>query len=472
MYIEQLYTGCLSEAAYYIESEGEAVIIDPIRETEPYIQLAHKRGAVIKYIFETHFHADFVSGHLDLSKQTGAPIVYGPGAAPLYPVKNAEDGEVFKIGKITLTALHTPGHTLESTCWLLKDAEGNPKAIFTGDTLFVGDVGRPDLASGNMSSQDLASILYNSLNTKIKTLPDEVIVYPGHGAGSSCGKNLGPERHSTIGIQKATNYALRDISREQFIAEVTEGMGAPPDYFFKDAKINIEGYPELDSLLRNALAPLSAREVHTHQLQEITLLDTRTPDAFEKGHIPGSINVGLNGQFAIWAATVIDIESPLILICEAGSEKEAAIRLARVGFHHILGYLQGGIAAWQAEGYAIDTQLSISPEDLYQHYGAGHIHILDVRKAGEVEAGHIANAQWSCLSKLNQETERFNPDHTYYVHCAGGYRSMIAISLLRRKGFRNLINVWQGFTGISKTPIPIVSGLPPQHSERMEHNIL
>jgi len=472
MYIEQLYTGCLSEAAYYIESEGEALIIDPIRETEPYTQLAQQRGAVIKYIFETHFHADFVSGHLDLSKQTGAPIVYGPGAAPLYPVINAEDGQVFKVGKITITALHTPGHTLESTCFLLKDASGQPHAIFTGDTLFVGDVGRPDLASGNMRSEDLASILFDSLNTKIKTLPDAVIVYPGHGAGSSCGKNLGPERHSTIGIQKATNYALRDMSREQFIAEVTEGMGAPPAYFFKDAQINIQGYPELDSVLRNALTAMSPQEVHTHLQQAITLLDTRTPDDFEKGHIPGSFNVGINGQFAIWSASLIDIDAPLMLICDQGQEKEAATRLARVGFHHILGYLQGGISAWSAAGYPTETQDSISPETLYQRYQEGHIHILDVRKAGEVEAGHIANAQWCCLSKLDQEADRFNPDNTYYVHCAGGYRSMIAVSVLRRKGFRNLINVWQGYNGISKTGIPIVTGLPPQHLERLENSLL
>jgi len=472
MYIEQLYTGCLSEAAYYIESEGEVAIIDPMREAEPYLKLAESRGAKIKYIFETHFHADFISGHIDLSQLSGAPIVYGPEAHPKYPVINAKDRQVFPLGKISITAVHTPGHTLESTCWLLKDENQNPHALFTGDTLFVGDVGRPDLASGNMSSRDLASILYDSLYQKIMPLPDDLLVYPAHGAGSSCGKNLGPERFTTLGEQKKNNYALQKMDREQFIREVTEGMSAPPAYFFQDAKINIEGYPALSSILKNALSPLSVTDVKKHLDAGLNLLDTRIPDSFETGFIPGSINVGMNGQFAIWAASLLDISAPLILIVDAGKEEEAATRLARVGFHHILGFLDGGVQAWVNAGFTLDTIQSVEPEILNELYLQDAIHILDVRKAGEVSSGHVRNAQWVCLSELEKGMERLNPENTYYVHCAGGYRSMIAASLLRKNGFKNLINVYKGFTGIAKTPIPIVTGIPPQHAELNEHNIL
>lgn len=472
MYIEQLYTNCLAEAAYYIESDGFAAVIDPIREPEPYIQLAASRGAKIIYVFETHFHADFVSGHIDLAAQTGAKIIYGPGAKPNYPVHNAADGEKFPLGKVTIQAVHTPGHTLESTCWLLLDEQGKENAVFTGDTLFIGDVGRPDLASGNMSSQDLAGILFDSLRKKVMTLPDEVLVYPGHGAGSSCGKNLGPERFSTIGQQKQTNYALQEMSKEQFIKEVTDGMLPPPAYFFKDAAININGYPSIEEVRRHAGTALSAEEVRKHLASGITVLDTRIPDAFEKGFIPGSINIGLNGQFAIWAASLINMDAPLILITEPDKEIESADRLARVGFHHILGYLNGGIETWKDAGYSLETILSISPEEFFARYQQNHLHILDVRKAGEVEAGHVRNARFQTLETLEKNAGELNPDNTYFIHCQGGYRSMMAASILRKHGFHNLVNVYQGFAGISKTPIPIVTGLPPQHAETMAGVVL
>lgn len=465
MYIEQLYTSCLAEAAYYIESDGLAAVIDPVREPEPYIKLAESRGAKIIYVFETHFHADFVSGHIDLAKQTGAEIIYGPGAKPAYKIRNAADGEIFPLGKINIKAIHTPGHTLESTCWLLLDENHQEHALFTGDTLFIGDVGRPDLASGNLSSQELAGILYDSLRNKVLSLPDELLIYPGHGAGSSCGKNLGPERFSTLGQQKQSNYALQEMSKEQFIREVTEGMLPPPAYFFKDASINIQGYPAIDQIRQSAALKLSPEEVKQNLAAGITLIDSRIPDQFEKEFIPGSINIGLNGQFAIWAASLLNIESPVILLCEPGKETEAADRLARVGFHHILGVLDGGIDAWKKAGYPVDAILSISPEELFQKYQQGHIHILDVRKAGEVEAGHIRNANFLTLENLENNLHHLNPDNTYYVHCAGGYRSMIAVSLMRKKGFKNLINVYQGFGGISKTSIPVTTGLPPLHTE-------
>jgi hydroxyacylglutathione hydrolase len=465
MYIEQLYTNCLAEAAYYIESDGFAAVIDPIREPEPYLQLAASRGAKIIYVFETHFHADFVSGHIDLAAQTGAKIIYGPNAKPQYPVYNAKDGETFSLGKVTIKAIHTPGHTLESTCWLLVDEIGKENALFTGDTLFIGDVGRPDLASGNMSSQDLASILYDSLRNKVMTLPDEVLVYPGHGAGSSCGKNLGPEKFSTIGQQKQSNYALREMSKEQFILEVTDGMLPPPAYFFKDASINIKGYPSIEEVRRHAGNAHTPEELRHNLAAGITVLDTRNPDSFEQGYIPGSVNIGLNGQFAIWAASLLDLDAPLLLVCDPGKETESADRLARVGFHHLLGYLQGGIDAWKKSGFPVETITSISPDDFYQKYQQDHLHILDVRKASEVEAGHVRNAHFQTLETLEKNLKTLNPEHTYFVHCQGGYRSMMAASLMRKNGFHHLVNVYQGFAGISKTGIPIVTGIPPQHAE-------
>ncbi len=343
MYIEQLYTNCLAEAAYYIESEGEAAIIDPLRETEPYIELAARRKSKIKYVFETHFHADFVSGHIDLARKVNAPIVYGPMAQTQYQVVNAKDGQEFKIGKLTLRVLHTPGHTPESSCFLLLDEQGREHAIFTGDTLFVGDVGRPDLLDGVMSREELAGMLYDSLNRHIKTLPDHVIVYPAHGPGSACGKNIGKETHSTIGEQKKFNYALKDQSREAFIQELTSGILPPPQYFFEDARINKQGYDPIDEVIDRNSRALIFEQVDSLVRKGTLVLDTRPADEFEKGFIPGSINIGLNGQFAVWVGTLIPIDQPVVLVTMPGKERESVLRLARVGYEKVEGYLQGGI---------------------------------------------------------------------------------------------------------------------------------
>ncbi|MCZ8216457.1 MAG: MBL fold metallo-hydrolase, partial [Cyclobacteriaceae bacterium] len=346
MYIEQLYTNCLAEAAYYIESEGEAVIIDPLRETEPYIALAAQHKAKIKYVFETHFHADFVSGHIDLAKKVGASIVYGPQANTSYEVINATDGQEFKLGKITFRVLHTPGHTPESSCYLLLDEQGKEHAVFTGDTLFVGDVGRPDLLDGVMTREALASMLYDSLNKKIKTLPDSVIVYPAHGAGSACGKNIGKETFSTIGEQKKLNYALQEQTREEFIEKVTDGILPPPSYFFEDARINREGYTSIDHVMQQNSKPLSITAFKEAVVAGALILDTRKPDDFEKGYIPTSLNIGLSGQYAVWVGTLLNIKQPLVLIAEPGKEEEAVLRLARVGYENVVGYLKGGVKSW------------------------------------------------------------------------------------------------------------------------------
>ena len=368
MYIEQLYTSCLAEAAYYIESEGEAVIIDPLRETEPYIELAEKRGAKIKYVFETHFHADFVSGHIDLAKKVNATIVYGPQANTNYKVYNAKDGEEFKVGKLTLRVLHTPGHTPESSCYLLLDESEKEHAIFTGDTLFVGDVGRPDLLDGVMTKEELASMMYDSLNKKIKTLPDDVIVYPAHGPGSACGKNIGKETFSTIGEQKKFNYALKDMSREEFIKELTEGILPPPQYFFEDARINRMGYDPIELVMKENRKPLTLQAFKAEVAKGALILDTRMPDDFEKGFVPGALNIGLNGQYAVWVGTLIDIKQPLVLITEVGKEDESILRLARVGYENVIGYLEGGVAAWDAKLKVIK---SITAEQMKAEVSSG-----------------------------------------------------------------------------------------------------
>ncbi|HNN72252.1 MAG TPA: MBL fold metallo-hydrolase, partial [Ferruginibacter sp.] len=347
MYIQQLYTGCLSEAAYYIESEGEAAIIDPLRDTDEYIRMAAERNAGIKYIFETHFHADFVSGHIDLGKKTGAPIIYGPNAATNYEAHISKDGELFKLGKLTIEVVHTPGHTLESSCYLLRDEDGKPHALFTGDTLFVGDVGRPDLSSGNMSSEELAAIMYDTIQHKILTLPDDVLVYPAHGAGSSCGKNLGPQTFSTIGEQKKTNYALQPQTKEAFVAAVTEGLSAAPTYFAINARINMQGYESLDSVKQKGLTALSIGEFKKHMAQDVLVLDTRPATVFTKGFVPGSIFIGLEGRFAEWAGSLLPFDKPMILVTEPGKEEESVVRLSRVGFDKMQGFLQGGFEAWQ-----------------------------------------------------------------------------------------------------------------------------
>ena len=453
MYIEQLYTNCLAEAAYYIESNGEAAIIDPLREVSPYVELAKSRNSNIKYVFETHFHADFVSGHIDLSKKTGATIVYGPEAHTNYEVYNAKDGEVFSLGDISIKVLHTPGHTPESTCYLLRDKDGQDHAIFTGDTLFVGDVGRPDLLDGVMSKEELAGMMYESLNTKIKPLADHVIVYPGHGAGSACGKNIGKETFSTIGQQKAANYALQDMTREEFIAKVTDGMLPPPKYFFEDARINKMGYSPIEEVLAQNKAGLSIDEFKNQIASGALVIDTRKPDDFEKGHIAGSINIGLNGQYAVWVGTLINIAQPLLLVVEPGQEEEAVLRLARIGYENISGYLQGGIAAWDEP---LDTVKSIDADKVEEAINAGH-EILDVRKPGEFEMAHIKGAEFTPLAGMPENLKGLDKQKTFIVHCAGGYRSMIAASIMKREGFAHTINVYGGFGAIKSTGIAIES---------------
>lgn len=453
MYIEQLYTNCLAEAAYYIESEGEAAIIDPIRETGPYIELAKKRGATIKYIYETHFHADFISGHLDLSKKTGATIVYGPMAETKYKVYNATDGEIFKLGKLKIKVLHTPGHTPESSCYLLFDETGKEHAIFTGDTLFVGDVGRPDLLDGVMSREELAGMLYDSLNKKIKTLPDEVILYPGHGPGSACGKNIGKETTSTLGEQKKFNYALKEMTRDQFIKEVTAGILPPPKYFFEDARINKHGYESIDEVVEKNSQPLSVDQFKEELKKGALIIDSRTADDFEKGFITGSINIGLNGQYAIWAGTLIDIHQPIVLVTKEGEERNSILRLARVGFENVKGYLQGGISSWKEK---LDTVKSIAGEDMKLEIQGG-CEIMDVRKPGEWAVAHVKGASFLPLAEMPDNFKNLDKSKTYIVHCGGGYRSMTAISLMKREGFEKLINVYGGFGSIQKAGIDVVT---------------
>jgi hydroxyacylglutathione hydrolase len=456
MYVQQLYTNCLAEAAYYIESEGEAAIIDPIRETEPYTQLAAERKAKIKYIFETHFHADFVSGHIDLAKKTGAQIIYGPMAETKYKVYNAKDGEEFKIGNLTIRALHTPGHTMESTCYLLLDENGKTYAVFTGDTLFVGDVGRPDLLDGSgITKEFLAGKMYDSLNTKIKTLPDDVIVYPAHGAGSACGKNIGKESWSTIGEQKKTNYALQNQTEEEFIHNLTTGITPPPAYFFADASINKNGYASIDSIITENVKALSIEEFKNEIQKGAFVLDTRDPDEFEKGFISDSLNIGLNGSYAIWAGTLIEISQPLVIVAPIGKEKESIVRLARVGFENVKGYLDGGISSWINTGNKTESISSFEPEKFAELVKDRSKEILDVRREGEFGSSHVKNSGHIPLAEMNQRINELNPNKEYLIYCRTGYRSMIAASLLRRKGIRNVINIKKGIVGIVKTGTPI-----------------
>ena len=454
MYIEQLYTNCLAEAAYYIESDGIAAIIDPLRETEPYIEKAKSRNATIKYIFETHFHADFVSGHIDLAKRTGAQIIYGPEANTNYAVINAKEGEEFQIGKIKIKALHTPGHTLESTCYLLSDEEGKNHCIFTGDTLFVGDVGRPDLLDGVMTKEELASKMYDSLNNKIKVLEDDVIVYPAHGPGSACGKSMGKETFSTIGIQKKTNYALQEMTREAFILSVTDGLSVPPQYFFEDARINKNGYDSIDSIIKKNTTPLNIDALEQAVQNGALILDTRIADHFEKGFIESSLNIGLNGMFAVWVGTLIDINTPLVLITDIGKEEETVLRLARVGYENVLGYLEGGIATWEDAGKPVETVNTISAEEMTQYYGDAGYTILDVRKPSEFDTEHIKGAINIQLSEIENRLGELDADKKYIIHCAAGYRSMMAASILKSNGIENFMNVAGGWGSIKKTSLP------------------
>jgi glyoxylase-like metal-dependent hydrolase (beta-lactamase superfamily II)/rhodanese-related sulfurtransferase len=461
MKIEQIYTSCLAQGAYYIESKGEVAIIDPLRETQQYVDKTTANNANIKFIFETHIHADFVSGHVDLAKKTGATIVFGPNANTTFDSYNASDNEEFKIGDITIKVLHTPGHTLESVTYLLIDENGQHHAVFTGDTLFLGDVGRPDLAiKSDLTEKDLAGLLYKSLRTKIMTLADDVIVYPAHGAGSACGKNLSKETVGTIGDQKKSNYALRDsMTKEEFVIEVLDGISPPPQYFSKNAKLNQRGYSALDQVLSKGDTPLSVETFEQLAKSEGALvLDVRTQQDFVKNHIPGAIFIGLNGGFAPWVGALInDINQPILLVTPKGKSEEAVTRLARVGYDNTLGYLEGGMDAWITSKKETDHLISISAEKFSQKTKAGKLHILDVRKDGEYASMHlkIDGLQHFALDYINQQMNQIDPHKTYHIHCAGGYRSVIAASILKARGFHNIIDIAGGFAALKKTDLPL-----------------
>ncbi len=453
MYIQQLYTGCISEAAYYIESEGVAAVIDPLRDIEEYISIASERNAVIKYIFETHFHADFVSGHLDLSEKTGAPIIFGPETNTNFPVHIAKDGEIFPLGKTALQVLHTPGHTIESSCYLLKDEQNKNHAIFTGDTLFVGDVGRPDLSSGNLSKEELAGIMYDTIQQKIIPLEDDILVYPAHGAGSSYGKNMGPDNHSTIGEERKNNYALKPQSKESFIKAVTEGLNEAPKYFPINAQINKEGYDSLDSVKLKALNPLSIADFMSRMEEDVTILDTRPADLFTQGFVPGSIFIGLEGRFAEWAGSILSFVKPMLLITGPGQQEETVIRLARVGFSNIVGYLDGGFEAWRNACKKTDMIIDVEADELAMDIPHDpNLQVVDVRRETEFADGHVKSA---INMPLNEMTDLalmadFEENQNLYVHCGGGYRSVIACSLLKSQGLHNLRNVLGGWDKIKE----------------------
>jgi len=459
MKIEQIYTGCLAQGAYFIVSNGEAAVIDPLREVQTYIQKAEKVGAKIKYVFETHFHADFVSGHLDLSEKTGSTIVYGPGAKTGFKAHIAEDQEEFQVGEITIKALHTPGHTLESTSYLLLDKNKKPTALFSGDTLFIGDVGRPDLAQkGDLTMQDLAGILYDSLRTKIMTLPDDVIVYPAHGAGSACGKNMSKETSDTLGNQKKFNYALRaDMTKEEFIREVTDGLAEPPQYFPKNVKMNRDGVESIDDVLERGDQALSAEAFEAKANNTGALiLDTRKAGDFANGFIPNSINIGIDGGFAPWVGALIpDLKQNLLIVTEPGREEEVVTRLSRVGYDFTIGYLNGGFDVWKNAGKEIDTITSVSPSEFANDFKAEKIKVIDVRRADEFESGHIKGAENLPLDYINDLMDEFPKNEKMYIHCAGGYRSMIAASILKSRGFDDVVNIEGGFGAVAKTDVPV-----------------
>jgi len=459
MKVEQIYTGCLAEAAYYVVSKGEAVVIDPLRETDPYIQRAESDGAKIKYVLLTHFHADFVSGHVDLAKKTGATIVYGPGAKAEFDFHEATDGEMLKVGDAEIHILHTPGHTLESTTYLLKDEQGREYCIFTGDTLFIGDVGRPDLAvkQGELTERDLASHLYKSLRNKIMPLEDQVIVYPNHGAGSACGKNMSSETYDTLGSQKKMNYALReDMTEEEFINEVLDGLTKPPAYFPKNVMMNKQINPEIDEIISKGSSALSPDEV-VHKVQNgAMVLDVRSQHDFIQEHIPGSIFIGLDGSFAPWVGALIpDIQQEIVLVVDEGREEEAVTRLSRIGYDNSVGFLSGGLNSWKEVGKETDSIRRVSPKDLEDAVKDG-AKVLDVRKASEFDAEHIDGAENVQLDYINDNMGNIDSSETYYVHCLGGYRSVIFESILKSRGYHNLIDVDRGFRGIKEdTELPI-----------------
>ena len=456
MIIEQIYTGCLAQGAYYIESDGEVAIIDPLREVQDYIDKANKNNAKITHIFETHFHADFVSGHVSLAERTGADIIFGPSAKTNFKAIVAEDQQVFQLGKISITVLHTPGHTMESACYLLKDENGKDHAIFSGDTLFLGDVGRPDLAQkGDLTQEDLAGYLYDSLRTKIMPLADDVIVYPAHGAGSACGKNLSKETVGTIGDQKKTNYALRaDMTKTEFIKEVTDGLLPPPAYFPLNVQMNKEGYKDVKDVLKASTKPLSPEEFELAANEtDAIVLDVRHQSDFIKGFIPQSIFIGLGGTFAPWVGALIkDTKQPILLVTPKGKEAHTITRLSRVGFDNVLGYLEGGFTAWKDSGKEVDTLTSVSAETLSTKIQENAL-VFDVRKPGEYQSEHITIAESTPLDFLNQHISEFPKEGEFYVHCAGGYRSVIAASILKARGFHNVIDVAGGYTDIKKTKI-------------------
>ena len=457
MKVEQIYTGCLAQGAYYIESDGEAAIIDPLREVDPYIQKAARNNAKIRYVLETHFHADFVSGHLDLSEKTGAPIVYGPNATPAFKFYAAKDGEELQLGKVTIKVIHTPGHTMESTCYLLKDESGKEVALFSGDTLFIGDVGRPDLAQkvkAELTKEMLAGFLYDSLRNKIMPLPDDIIVYPAHGAGSACGKNMSKETTDTLGHQKKTNYALRpSMTKDEFIHEVTSGLVPPPAYFPLNVMMNIQGYDSIDTVLargQHALDP-EAFEIAANETGAL-LLDTREPDTFAEGFVPNSINIGIDGNFAPWVGAMIpDIRQNILLITDEGREQEVITRLARVGYDYTIGYLKGGFNAWKKSGREIDTIKSVSAEEVSAAARNEKVQFLDIRKETEFESEHVVDAINAPLDDINDSMALIDKNKTYYVHCASGYRSMIFSSTLQARGFDNLINVKGGLKALKDT---------------------
>lgn len=459
MKVEQIYTGCLSEAAYYIESAGEAAIIDPLREVGPYLERTEKDGAKIRYVLETHFHADFVSGHLDLAERSGAAIVFGPTAQPEFDAYVAKDGEELALGNITIKVLHTPGHTMESTTYLLKDEKGMDHAIFTGDTLFIGDVGRPDLAvKTDLSREDLAGHLYDSLRNKIMPLSDGVIVYPGHGAGSACGKHMSEQTHDTLGNQKLFNYALRaDMSKEEFIKEVTEGLVEPPQYFPKNAVLNKVGYQSIDEVLDRGVTPMDVDTFEEIVNSEYALIiDTRKPEDFVQGFIPNSIFIGLEGSFASWVGTLIpDLDQAIVLITEPGREEEAVIRLARVGYDNAVGYLEGGFEAWLSAGRSVDTIAQTEPEEFAEKFKKEHrFRVLDVRRKNEFDGQHIEGVYNFPLDFIRRNIKRLDTGTEYFVHCQGGYRSLIAISILKSLGFERITDIKGGFNALSKTDLP------------------
>jgi glyoxylase-like metal-dependent hydrolase (beta-lactamase superfamily II)/rhodanese-related sulfurtransferase len=460
MNIEQIYTGCLAQGAYYIESNGEAAIIDPLRESAPYIEKAEKGGAKIKYIFETHFHADFVSGHVDLAEKTGATIVFGPGAKTDFDMQEAADGEIFEIGEIKIKVLHTPGHTLESSTFLLIDKDGNEKAIFSGDTLFIGDVGRPDLAqkAGKITQEDLAGMLFDSLRNKIMTLPDDVVVYPAHGAGSACGKNMSKETTDLLGNQKNTNYALRaDMTKEEFIAEVTDGLLPPPQYFAQNVALNKSADTSgLDKILEKGNVGLDVETFEAMANHEgAIVLDTRHQQEFAKEHIPNSIFIGIDGSFAPWVGALIpDLQQPIIFIAENGREEEIVTRLSRVGYDNTLGYLKGGISSWKLAGKETASLKSIPASEFANELKSSDLTVLDVRKPSEFQSEHVENAQNFPLDYINDNFDDLDKDHKYFVHCAGGYRSVIAASIMKSRGIHNLVDVAGGYKAIGETDIP------------------